>query len=531
MHEPTVNVNVIRDYDQPFRSAARTYLSRDWNPFPIGYVSKAEVQEAGVPRNGWHPKRKKNPPVGYTGGPTKHPLRSSEAAIAEWLQHAHIPGCNIALGMEAMVAFDVDGDEGQRGLEKLCHEVGVELPPDAYYTSNRGPDAIERHIPFRIPADLSLSKVEKLIQQAYGGKLDIIHWGHRYLVAPPSIHPSGRVYRWYRDSQPVKAPAVADIHELPEPLVVKLRALREQVLSNGARHQARTGTVRQLNGHEVEMRPMPEGMVRHLWQRAVNALDQGFDTHIYNSVRNFAFEAWHYSSLHTQEDVAAACLEVARKRHPEWTEADSITTARISTAWAEAEEQGQWVAEIVEEDFEFDVDAADEPAETVDGFSDALIAGRLATERFAGRLHYTEGLGWLQYDGSRWAEVSEKVVVEITRRWVLAEHRKAVLDYFERRDKGMEVSEKLNEDPRVKGWAYAQSAGRLSGFVRLASGHAAVFANAADFDPDPELLNTPSGVHNLRTGEVLEHDPSLLMTKITKGNVRPELADDPLLRA
>ena len=44
---------------------------------------------------------------------------------------------------------------------------------------------------------------------------------------------------------------------------------------------------------------------------------------------------------------------------------------------------------------------------------------------------------------------------------------------------------------------------------------------ADELDADPDLLNTPAGVVDLRTGELLPHDPTLLMTKITSGSYRP----------
>jgi putative DNA primase/helicase len=43
-------------------------------------------------------------------------------------------------------------------------------------------------------------------------------------------------------------------------------------------------------------------------------------------------------------------------------------------------------------------------------------------------------------------------------------------------------------------------------------------------DADPFLLNTPSGVVDLRTGALALHDPALLLTKMTGGAYRPEVA-------
>ena len=39
---------------------------------------------------------------------------------------------------------------------------------------------------------------------------------------------------------------------------------------------------------------------------------------------------------------------------------------------------------------------------------------------------------------------------------------------------------------------------------------------------DPDLLNTPGGVVNLRTGSLQPHDPDLFLTKMTRGSYRPE---------
>ena len=42
---------------------------------------------------------------------------------------------------------------------------------------------------------------------------------------------------------------------------------------------------------------------------------------------------------------------------------------------------------------------------------------------------------------------------------------------------------------------------------------------AAGLDAHPELLNTPSGAVNLRTGAITEHDPALLLTRDHPHNV------------
>lgn len=65
--------------------------------------------------------------------------------------------------------------------------------------------------------------------------------------------------------------------------------------------------------------------------------------------------------------------------------------------------------------------------------------------------------------------------------------------------------------------------------LRHVSGPRAIIAHlpamlsipASAFDADPELLCTPNGVVNLRTGKLMPHDPKYLMTRRTKANYVP----------
>jgi putative DNA primase/helicase len=55
----------------------------------------------------------------------------------------------------------------------------------------------------------------------------------------------------------------------------------------------------------------------------------------------------------------------------------------------------------------------------------------------------------------------------------------------------------------------------ISGAVRVAETDPRISVLAADLDAHPELINTPSGVVDLRTATVRPHDPGLLITRIT----------------
>jgi P4 family phage/plasmid primase-like protien len=143
-------------------------------------------------------------------------------------------------------------------------------------------------------------------------------------------------------------------------------------------------------------------------------------------------------------------------------------------------------------------------------FSDAVMAETVADEVLDGRYCWAAGLGWLGWDGARWAAVTEASVVEEARTWALA--RFAALGEAAKQGK-------IPPKVEVDGWHSMLAASRLRTVVRLAQGIAE--RDPAGFDAHPDLLNTPSGVVDLRTGALGPHDPDLLLTKITRARYVP----------
>jgi phage/plasmid primase, P4 family, C-terminal domain len=62
--------------------------------------------------------------------------------------------------------------------------------------------------------------------------------------------------------------------------------------------------------------------------------------------------------------------------------------------------------------------------------------------------------------------------------------------------------------------ARSESKRALEAMLSLAQAMVELEAETSDFDPDPELLNTQSGVVDLRSGDMHPHDPKYRMTKI-----------------
>jgi P4 family phage/plasmid primase-like protien len=150
-------------------------------------------------------------------------------------------------------------------------------------------------------------------------------------------------------------------------------------------------------------------------------------------------------------------------------------------------------------------------------FSDAVLVETLCMEALEGNYRWASGLGWLNWNGSVWAECSEAQVLEEIRLWARAGWDRTL----EEMRGGKDLRGQLD------GWKGVLSAGKLGSLLKLARGVAGILADANDFDYDPDVINCRNGILDLRTGVLTPHDPDRLMTKITgcdyvKGATHPD---------
>lgn len=152
-------------------------------------------------------------------------------------------------------------------------------------------------------------------------------------------------------------------------------------------------------------------------------------------------------------------------------------------------------------------------------FSDAFLTDTVCAEALEGSFLYARGLGWMRYDGCTWVSTDESPVVEQIRQWAKSRFEESVEEY--KRDQSRAVKD------RMEGWKQILTNARIKALASLARGP--MHAEATEFDAHPDLLNTPSGVVDLRTGELLDPDPAYRMTKVTGAPYVPG-ADDPDFR-
>jgi len=144
--------------------------------------------------------------------------------------------------------------------------------------------------------------------------------------------------------------------------------------------------------------------------------------------------------------------------------------------------------------------------------------GRIIAEALRDRACYVPSWGWMVWTGQRWERDEEADRVTAWAAAVLRDH------YIER---AREAS-----DPKEQATLLAMAAkclARAKVAPAIAFAKAWLRANPQDFDQHPYLLNTPNGVVDLATGQLLPHDPGLKLTRMTAAPYDPN-ADCPTFR-
>lgn len=108
---------------------------------------------------------------------------------------------------------------------------------------------------------------------------------------------------------------------------------------------------------------------------------------------------------------------------------------------------------------------------------------------------------WLVWDGKKWTADNSNQILVLAGKCV-----RSMYDYLSRMN---------DDDQRKKLFNHAmksEDARRLKSMITLAKGFMPISVD--ELDSDPWLLNSPSGIIDLKTGELLPHSPKKYMTKI-----------------
>jgi hypothetical protein len=131
-----------------------------------------------------------------------HAATTDVERINRWWRAVPELNIGIATGVASGIfVLDIDGEDGEGSLRKLEGEHGT-LPPTVEVITGKG-----RHCYFR-----TRGSIHNSVRQI-GVGLDIRGDGG-YVVAPPSMHPSGRAYAWSVDATRDFADAPDWLHTL-----------------------------------------------------------------------------------------------------------------------------------------------------------------------------------------------------------------------------------------------------------------------------------------------------------------------------
>jgi hypothetical protein len=122
---------------------------------------------------------------------------SGVALIKQWWEHEPRYNIGLATGSPSGVfVIDIDGLEAEAALKELERELGA-LPSTVEALTARG-----RHLYFSMPADVSVRNSASQVAP----HIDVRGTGG-YVLTPPSVHPSGKIYSWSVDCASVIAEA------------------------------------------------------------------------------------------------------------------------------------------------------------------------------------------------------------------------------------------------------------------------------------------------------------------------------------
>lgn len=197
----------------PYSRSARIYVEGGWSPVPM---------TGGDDRTA-----KGRPYVGTTG---KEGALIDAALVEDAVRSAEAKGYpDVSLRLHRVIGIDIDQGYAKSGTEHVATgratlemaEAMIGTLPPTFSSTARGWESGSRIQLYRLPDDVPDDAIlgEARTIGLFGGYVEIIRFGHRYVKCWPTVHPNGQVYRWYfpdgREMPEDIVPSVASLAELP----------------------------------------------------------------------------------------------------------------------------------------------------------------------------------------------------------------------------------------------------------------------------------------------------------------------------
>lgn len=473
--------------------------------FPVHYPLKSggcSCERSSCEHVGKHPQT----PHGFKDA-SKDPDR-----ISEWWSWDS-PNVGIATGAVSGVGIlDVDGKKGADELAKLEAEHG---PLPRTPVARTGRDEFSRHVYFKDREDAPFPS-----KTAIRPGLDLRGDGG-YVVAPPSLHASGRRYEW--DVSPEEAPFA----HAPDWLISLIKKPKQSTGSADLPKLAPANSPAEWSSSYV--RAAVDGVVNDM-----RSAGEGTRNDTLNKCA-FRLASLRAGGADVTDSAVAALAEAARAAGLE--DAEIERTIR-SGAQAGAQEPAVPDKSHEEVNLQRAIDKwhASSPSSTGTTRDSAREKGaeirltdlgnaRRLVRRHGRDLRHSEAFGWLVWDGTRWApdatgEVMRRASTVAEELFAEAQKLTEEVAHAPTKDEKKAAARRAEE---TLSWAIKSESERaIKAAVALARTEAGVAIRSDDLDRDPMLLNVANGTIDLRTGTLREHRREDYLTKLAPVTYDPD---------
>jgi hypothetical protein len=255
--------------------AALSYAKRGWRVFPCRPKGKEPLT-----------------PSGFKNATTE------EAQIRVWWQTW--PDANVAIATgNGLYVLDLDGPDGEVSVQ------GREIPDGPQVTTGKG-----RHCYFKTeePLRLFTGKLPHVDGRGEGG----------YVIAPPSVHPSGAVYRWTEGNKDIPLPVCPEwLAELARPKAVLTPSPRtdgeEQAILAGQRNASLTSLAGTMRKRGMSPAAIEAALLEENRDKCTPPLSEDEVRRIAASVAKYPAGAEDDAELRARAAKAGVTLEQARR--------------------------------------------------------------------------------------------------------------------------------------------------------------------------------------------------------------------------
>lgn len=401
----------------------------------------------------------------------------------------------IATGASNLYVIDVDSKDGKVGAETFG-ELLMEHDFVPTFTVRTYSGGI--HYYYRMPAGLALPNTAGV--KGLGKDIDTRGVGG-YVVAPGS-RVNGAAYEVIKD---------VPIAELPDWVIEMVRKPERIAQAKGGVMAATNEVIARVQQLADELENAPEGEGNHTAAKVAYMAGQyvGAEQVDSDSVIGILLDAiagWNYrrpQDFNTMVNTIERQVYAGEANPREWK------ARRV----VEESEESPAVEEQKSEENDTDEQKAKPANEwaTESGQAEFLL-------KHLPNLRYADGVGWFEWDGKRFAPVTENHVATAVNTFYMKQFRLYVKRYME--------AMKDEDNVTARSYKGFMAASKQAAIIKQMTRTIGFRVEANDLDARPDLLNCQNGVVKLSTGEIRPHDKKFLMTKIAAGSYIPGFKHD-----